>query len=169
MDAGEVLAYPTEAMYGLGCDPWNICALENLLKLKVRSQNKGLIVLIYDWSQLWDLIAHVPDSCLERVHSTWPGPVTWIFPKSEKVPRLLCGDRDTIAIRMTAHKVAHDLCFNAPIVSTSANITGSTPARSIQELQVQFPTQIKFVLDGALGSGTAPSSIFDVMTCMQLR
>ena len=95
--------------------------------------------------------------------------MTWIFPKSAKVPELLSGDYSSIAIRMTAHRLAHDLCCNGPIVSTSANRTGSVPARSINELQEQFPTQLELVLAGDIGTSTAPSSIYDVLTGLQLR
>ncbi len=169
LDSGGILAYPTEAVYGLGCDPWNTCALEKLLEIKHRPSSKGLIVLIAEWSQLFDLIGDVSTSCLDRARSTWPGPVTWVFPKSAKVPALLSGDYNTIAVRMPAHKLAHELCFAGPVVSTSANRTGATPARSIEELHTQFSGQLEFVLAGELGTASAPSAIYDVQTGLRLR
>lgn len=169
LDAGSVIAYPTEAVYGLGCDPWNTSALEYLLKIKGRPQHKGLIVLIADWSQLWPFIDTVPDDKFAHVRDSWPGPVTWVFPKASGVSALLSGDHGTIAIRMSAHKLAHELCCQGPIVSTSANITSASPAKSISELRTQFSGNLEFVLAGELGSELAPSAIYDVLTGERLR
>lgn len=169
LDAGGILAYPTESVYGLGCDPWNTQALERLVALKGRSANKGLIVLISTWSQLWPLIAAVPEASLLNVRKTWPGPVTWLFPKAPDLPDMLTGEHRTLAIRMSAHPIAHQLCCQAPIVSTSANRSGEPPAKNLEALQAQFPVGLDGVFVGELGGAAAPSSIYDVLTGVQLR
>ena len=136
LDAGEVIAYPTEAVYGLGCDIFNEQAVLRILGLKKRDKAKGLIILIADWTQLWDLIDKdaVSDARFDVIKKSWPGPVTWIFPKSRRAPEWITGSHDGIAIRMTGHPVAHALCKNGPIVSTSANLAGHAPLRNFDDL-----------------------------------
>lgn len=167
---GDIIAYPTEAVFGLGCDPFNQAAVRQLLSLKNREPGKGLILLIAHWAQLSALIAPVPEKKLVAVKKSWPGFVTWIFPKNNALPDWLTGNHASIAIRMSAHQTARQLCHNHPIVSTSANISGYPPARTHQDLMAQFPEGgIKAVAEGALGGADKPSAIFDVLTGRQLR
>lgn len=169
VDAGEVIAYPTEAVYGLGCDPLNQQAVQNLLALKQRSEAKGLILLIADWTQLSVLIGEVAEVKLDAVRATWPGPVTWVFPKSNQVPVWISGAHETVAIRMTAHPVARALCQAGPIVSTSANIANGAPARDKKALLVFDSEKLTGVLKGDLGGDLSPSEIYRVSDGMQLR
>jgi L-threonylcarbamoyladenylate synthase len=166
---GRILAYPTEAVYGLGCDPFNQTAVESLIRLKGRPQHKGFIVLISDWTQLEALIQPIADQHLVQVKATWPGPVTWIFPKASRVPVWLTGGEETIAIRMTAHPIARALCVDHPLVSTSANLSGKLSARSELELLQQFPKGIDALVAGELGGRHQPSAIYDACTGYQLR
>lgn len=167
--AGKVIAYPTEAVYGLGCDPFNQQAVEALLRLKKRSASKGLIVLVSDWEQVWPLIGDVSESRLEAVKQTWPGPVTWIFPKSNEVPVWLSGEYASLAIRMTAHPVARALCKHGPLVSTSANVAGGEPARDVEALEGLFDEGVAGVVAGDLGRDVTPSKIYNVLDGMRLR
>lgn len=169
IQAGGVIAYPTEAVYGVGCSPFDKPAVERIWTIKNRSQEKGFIILIADWTQLTPLIAPISDVQLERVRASWPGPVTWIFPKSNMIPDWLSGQYDGIAIRMSAHPVAHALCQDGPIISTSANISGCDPARDLADLNRQFPQGIDAVLTGKLGGLKQPSMIFDVLSQKRLR
>ena len=82
--AGEIIAYPTEAIYGLGCDPTNQSALRKLVDLKSRSANKGLILVAANWEQLDPFVSLTDQSALETAMQSWPGPVTWIMPSSKK-------------------------------------------------------------------------------------
>lgn len=166
---GGIIAYPTEAVYGLGCSPFNQQAVEKLWALKHRSKNKGFILLIADWSQLTPLIAPVSDVLLEAVQATWPGPVTWVFPKSSIIPDWLSGQHDGIAIRMSAHPVAHGLSVDGPVVSTSANISGHEPALDLLALNEQFPQGIDAVVAGDLGGLSQPTAIYDVLSGKRLR
>jgi L-threonylcarbamoyladenylate synthase len=166
---GQVLAYPTEAVYGLGCDPFNQHAVQRILSLKGRKVSKGLIVLIAEWPQLFALIGDLPLAMLDCVTETWPGPTTWIFPKSDSIPPWLSGDNDSIAIRMTGHPVARQLCQLGPIVSTSANPHGQEPARSLEALDQFFSEGLDGVVVGDLGKESQPSAIYDVLTGKRLR
>ncbi len=169
LSRGGILAYPTEAVYGLGCDPFNQAAVESIITLKGRDAHKGFILLIADWSQLTPLINPVTQEQLAEVHTTWPGFVTWIFPKAPSIPHWITGGRDSIAIRMSTHPVAKALSAEAPILSTSANLSGQHPAVSLDGLLQQFPTGIDALVEGSLGSFTKPSDIYDVRTGLKIR
>jgi L-threonylcarbamoyladenylate synthase len=161
-DEGGVLAYPTEAVYGLGCDPDNESAVLELLSLKDRPAHKGLILIADTYSRL---LPYVDDEkiALHRraeIFSSWPGHVTWLLPKSKRVRDCVCGDSDYIATRVTTHKGVKSLCqlLDKPLISTSANKSGEPPALSEDEVKQQFGDAVK-VIHGELGKALKPSLI----------
>lgn len=168
---GEIIAYPTEAVFGLGCDPFNPSAVEQLLQLKRRDVRKGLILIADSWEQVARLTGPVEEPCLERALASWPGPITWVFPASEAAPAWIRGDNPSIALRVTYHPVASALCkaFGGPIVSTSANIEGEAPAKDITTLKGYFPAGIALILDEPLGDRLNPTPIHEVLTGQTLR
>jgi L-threonylcarbamoyladenylate synthase len=166
---GKIIAYPTESVYGLGCDPFNQLAVEKIIALKQRPSSKGFIILIADWSQLMPFIGEVPEHRFDVVRATWPGPVTWVFPPAKIIPDWLSGQHNSIAIRMSAHPVARELCAMGPVISTSANISGDTPAIDVAGVRVQFPSGVDAVLTGELGGNTQLSAIYDVLNGRCLR
>ncbi len=124
----EVIAYPTEAVFGVGCDPDSEVAVNRLLALKQRPVEKGLILIAANYEQLKP---YIDDSMLtpaqrETIFSAWPGPVTFVFPAQPTTPRWLTGRFDSLAVRVTDHPLVVELCraFGKPLVSTSANLTG---------------------------------------------
>jgi L-threonylcarbamoyladenylate synthase len=167
---GGVIAYPTEAVYGVGCDPWNDDAILDLLELKQRPWEKGLILIASDFNQLQNFIQPVPAELLKQLQQTWPGPVTWLLPVRPEVSELLTGEHDTIAVRVTAHPLTRRLCeaFDGAIVSTSANLAGLRPAMNAHQVRWQLP-MIDYVLAGALGGAKQPSQIRDAQTGAVLR
>lgn len=171
LEAGGVVAYPTEAVYGLGCDPLREDAVNRLLALKGRSWQEGLIVIGADYEQLRPLIDTGDGQAVARARATWPGPVTWVFPARPHVPDWLTGGRDTLAVRVTEHPDANALCsaFGRPVVSTSANAAGEPPARDAESVRRQFGVALECVLDGAVGGRRKPSEIRDALTGEILR
>jgi L-threonylcarbamoyladenylate synthase len=169
LNKGGILAYPTEAVYGLGCCPFQEQAVKKILAMKQRPESKGLIVLIADWSQLAPWIGAVSQPQMTRVQSTWPGPVTWVFPKAASVPIWLSGEHDGIAIRMSAHPLVRELCAEGPVVSTSANKNGWKPAMDAASLCEQFSHGIDGILEGVLGGAPEVSSIYRVVDGQRLR
>lgn len=163
---GLLIAYPTEAVFGLGCDPFNEKAVHELLSLKHRAVEKGLILIAHDWHQIVDLCTAVNETALHRAHSTWPGPVTWVFPASEKAPPWICGNHPSIALRITQHPLASALCaaFGGPIVSTSANVEGAPPAQDSATVQRYFNSDLNLILEGSLGNLAKPTPIKDILT-----
>lgn len=135
---GEIVAYPTEAVWGLGCDPFDAAAVQRLLALKQRPQAKGVILIAAGIEQLlpWIDLAGLPDARRVELLASWPGPHTWTVPCRESVPDWLRGEHDSLAVRVTAHPLAAALCraFDGPLVSTSANLAGAPPARRVEEL-----------------------------------
>lgn len=167
---GEVIAYPTEAVFGLGCDPWDEEAVLRILDIKQRPWHKGLILIASDFNQLNDFIAPLPAELLQQVESTWPGPVTWLLPAKEDTPDYLIGQHDTIAVRVTAHPIARALCEAAghALVSTSANLAGMPPARTVRQVRWQLP-EVKTIVTGNCGNAAQPSQIRDAQTGAIIR
>lgn len=170
LEDGGIIAYPTEAVYGVGCDPWDDDALFDLLTIKQRPWHKGLILIAANFNQLQDFIQPLPAETLKKVQQSWPGPVTWLLPVREEVSPLLTGEHDTIAVRVTAHPQVQKLCeaFGGAIVSTSANIAGLRPAKNGHQVRWQLP-EVDYVLPGALGGASKPSEIRDARTGVKIR
>jgi L-threonylcarbamoyladenylate synthase len=169
--AGGVIAYPTEGVWGLGCEPLNRHACARILRLKGRGARKGFILLASDFAQVTPFLAHVSKPKLAPALKTWPGPATWLLPAASWVPAHLTGGRDTLAVRVTAHPVARALCaqYGGPIVSTSANRAGRPPARTALAVQRRFGEALDYVLPGALGGLARPTPIRDLATGRLLR
>jgi L-threonylcarbamoyladenylate synthase len=170
LQQGHIIAYPTEAVYGLGCDPYNEQAVLRLFTLKERNPDKGIILIAANWTQITPLIEPLTQQQYEMINKTWPGPMTWVFPASTLAPTWIIGKHNTIALRITAHPIANNLCerFKNPIVSTSANLSGQTPAKSALEVQSSF-SEVDFILEGPLGDLTSPTPIRDARTGIWYR
>ena len=170
---GGVIAYPTEAVWGLGCDPMNEAAVMRLLAIKQRDVAKGLILIaahVDQFDGLLDWEALPPDRA-EDVYDTWPGPNTWIVPARGRVPKWVTGDHAGVAARVSAHPTVVALCeaFGGPITSTSANAAGAPPAYSRDRLDSGLVADLDGVLAGETGGGSAPSTIRDARTGQGLR
>ncbi len=163
---GGLIAYPTEAVYGLGCDPLNRDAVQRLLQLKQRPVEKGLILIASDPDQLRPFIAEPSAEIMAPVLATWPGPATWLLPAAPRTPQWLTGRHNSIAVRVTAHPLAAGLCrsCNSALVSTSANLSGRPPIKHPLALHKQFQRQIDFILHGRLGRLKQPTPIRDAMS-----
>lgn len=168
---GGVVAYPTEAVWGLGCDPLDRSAVWRLLALKNRPATKGLILIASDFDMLEPFLQPLNEKLERRAFATWPGPVTWLWPASAYAPDWITGGGPRIAVRVTRHPVASALCdaFGGAIVSTSANISGREPARSASQVRLMFGRQIDALLPGALGRLARPTTIRDVLTGRTVR
>ena len=160
---GGVVAYPTEAVFGLGCDPLNAEAARRLLALKRRPASKGLILIAADLEALHPYMGTLEPSLWRRLRRSWPGPVTWLVPAAPQVPFWLRGAHDTIALRVTAHPLATALCrvWGGALVSTSANPAGRPPARTALQVRRYFGDAVDLVLAGATGGLGAPTQIRD--------
>ncbi|MFZ5656508.1 MAG: L-threonylcarbamoyladenylate synthase [Pseudomonadota bacterium] len=170
---GGVLAYPTEAVWGLGCIPFDGEAVHRLLAIKRRPVEKGLILVAADVAQLEAVVdwSALPAPRREAVQTTWPGPHTWVVPARAAVPAWISGGRDSLAVRVSAHPVVAALCrqLGGPIVSTSANLTGEPPAFARDELSPALLALVDGVCEGEVGGLAAPTAIRDARTGEVLR
>ena len=169
--AGEVIAYPTEAVYGLGCDPASEPAVRELLSLKARPAAAGLILIADTYERLEPYIRKPSEAQLQPALASWPGPVTWLFPRAAGVPDWLAGEHETVAVRVTAHPVCRSLCaaFGGAIVSTSANPSSAGPARSVDQVRAYFGDALCGIVEGDLGGQAAPSEIRDLLSGRVIR
>ena len=170
LNAGGVIAYPTEAIYGLGCNPWDINAIRRILAIKKRPCHKGLILVAANFDQLHDFIQPVPEATLKKIKASWPGATTWLLPVRKSAPIYLSGKHDTIAVRVTAHCQTAELCqqFAGAIVSTSANIAGKPPAKTAHHVRLKL-SGIDYLLPGPCSGASKPSTIKDARTGKIIR
>ncbi|MGO1541576.1 MAG: Sua5/YciO/YrdC/YwlC family protein [Luteimonas sp.] len=171
--AGGIVAHPTEAVWGLGCDPRDETATLRLLALKRRGVDKGLILVAGSVAQLgafidWDAL---PDAARAQVLAGWPGPHTWIVPATAAVPAWIRGDHAGVAVRVSAHPPVVALCaaFGGAIVSTSANRAGAPPPRGLADLDPAIRGAVDAVLEGEIGGLDRPTTIRDALTGATVR
>lgn len=173
LQAGGVVACPTEAVYGLSCDPANRDAFDTLLALKQRPLAHGVLLVGAEFTQLRRYInlASIEPERLDEIRATWPGPITWVFPRAACAPEWLSGKHGGIALRLTAHPVLADLCraFGGALVSTSANRHGHAPARSAADVRDQFDTPLTCIIDAPLGGQDKPTPIHDALSGAIIR
>lgn len=166
-DNGELLVYPTEAVIGIGCDPDNEVAVRQVCQLKQRDIAKGVILVADNYSRVLKYVAdhQIPMDKRTEIFSSWPGPVTWLLPKSADAPPWVTGEHDAIAIRVSAHPGVKALCtrLDSAIVSTSANLAGQEAVRTIDDARQIFGDNVIYI-EGDTGGNDAPSIIKDAFT-----
>jgi len=169
---GGVIAHPSESVWGLACDPFNPCAVAKLLTLKQRPASKGLILISGDAQHFSPLLNILPEALQARFNAQQSHPSTWLVPDVEnQVPRCVKGQHSTAAIRVVDHAELADLThiLGHPIVSSSANPAGLTPAKSLFKVHQYFSNQLEYILPAALGGFSRPSIIRDLQTAKTLR
>ena len=171
VSGGGLVAYPTEAVYGLGCLPQRQEAVERLLAVKRRSWRKGLALVAASVQQLEPLVVLPAGGLRAEVLDSWPGPVTWALEARPGMPKWLNGGRDSLAVRVTDHPLARALCerVGSPLVSTSANRSGRPPLRRALQVRREFGAELDDVLAGRLGGLRQPTLIRDGRTGTILR
>lgn len=172
LKAGETVAYPTESVWGLGCDPANRKAMERLVALKQRPLEKGVILIAADLDQVAHLLAPLPAQTRQAAEALWPGFVTCLLPDvGAQVPEWIRGRHSTVAVRVSRHPSVQALCraFGGPIVSTSCNPAGRKPARTSLEARRYFNASVEHFMTGATLQKTGPSPILDLNSGHYLR
>lgn len=172
LQQGGVIIYPTEAVYGIGCDPYNEKAVQKLLAIKQRSVEHGLILLIDNWRNIMPLINLDYELDFVAIENNPVKNITWLFPASNQVPSWITGKHDQVAIRSPDHHLAKKICaaFKGPIVSTSANITGKPACTSYTAVINNFnDLRIDYIVDSPVGSYQQPSTIIDYLTREVIR
>ena len=170
-----VIAYPTESVFGLGCDPDCKSAIEKILEIKKRPAHKGLILIAANIEQLKDYadFSLLNKQQLTAIKETWPGPFTWVVPAKNNLCRLISGDFDSVAVRVSAHPIVQQLFlqFGKPIISTSANLSGLEPCTTCRQVHDMFADQplLESIIDAPVSGLSAPSQIYDAQSGKRLR
>jgi L-threonylcarbamoyladenylate synthase len=163
---GGVIAYPTEAVWGLGCDPFNESAVRRILTLKSRPESKGLILIAGAENQLTPWINALEPDIAQRLISSNETPTSWVVPDTHITPNWVRGEHQSVAIRLSQHKPVQALCdaFQGVIISTSANPAGLEPALNIDEVNTYFGDNIDAIYHAPLGQASQPSQVRDILT-----
>ena len=179
VSGGGVVAYPTEAVFGLGCDPLDPDAVLRILDIKGRDIDKGLILIAADFDALRPYVEPLAPARMAEIRATWPGPNTWLLPAPPQTPRGLTGAHDTLAVRVTGHPIAAALCRacarygghigSGALVSTSANRSDLAPARTPLAVRRQLGDAPDLIVTGRCGTQPRPSTIRDGRTGRVLR
>jgi len=170
-----VIAYPTESVFGLGCDPDCDEAIQKILALKKRPAHKGLILIAANIEQLANYadFSDLTVAQVKQIQGTWPGPYTWIVPVNKKLSKLISGDFDSVAVRVSDHPVVQQLCleFGKPIISTSANLSGEDACIDAQQVRKMFTNNplLAITIEAAVSGLDNPSQIHDAITGQRLR
>lgn len=173
LNTGGVVAYPTEAVFGLGCDPNNRKAVQHILKIKGRPQHKGLILVADHFNRLKPFIAPLTSSQIQKMQQSWGNaqkPHTWIVPAGQHCPKWITGRHRSIAIRVSSHPFTAKLCKDSgmALVSTSANHSGCKAANTDKMCQQLFGEQV-LVLRGKTAGAKKPSTIQDLISGKIIR
>jgi L-threonylcarbamoyladenylate synthase len=168
---GGVIAYPTEAVWGLGCDPDDDEALARLLRLKARDPAKGMILVAASIAQFAPWLEGLPLALHAPLAASWPGPQTWLVPDNGRARPLVRGAHDRVALRVSDHPGVVALCeaYGGPLVSTSANRAGEPPGMSAEQVRATFGAGLDAIVEGELGGRDRPSPIRDLVTGRVLR
>lgn len=171
LQSGGVIAYPTEGVWGLGCDPFDVLAVASIFGLKQRDPAKGLILVAATIEQFEPFLSGLSAQERAQLSASWPGPTTWLIPHGGSVPAWITGGSAEVALRVSAHPGVAALCraFGGPLVSTSANPSGRPPALDAMHVRHYFPEQLDYVLPGALGGQLGPTPIRDLRSGRMLR
>ena len=164
LETGGVIAYPTETVYGLGCDPFNREALERVFYLKNRKLSQSPLLLIPNTDWLLKLAQNINPLAIRLVEAFWPGPLTIVFSAASDIPPWLIRDNETIALRWSSHpwiKAFLDF-YQKPLVSTSANPSGQKSALSQKEVGCYFSSSIDHCVDGGALSPSKGSTIVSI-------
>ena len=162
--AGKIIVFPTDTVYGLGCDPFNINSIQKIYSIKKRQLNMGLPVLINSIESIkhFAVINPISEKIIDKF---WPGQLTIILEKHDKVPKLLTGDKDTIAIRYPDNSITISLIKELKvggIVGTSANISGEKSPTNVKQAISQLGNRVDYYIDGGESEKKVPSTIIDL-------
>ena len=170
LKSGGIIAYPTEAVYGIGCDPYNKDSVKKITQIKKRESRKSYILVASELSQLSNLINI--NSLSEEVLNSWPGHNTWLIKPKKNIPSwLMDNENGLIAIRVSSHPEIVELCqfFKNPIISTSANISGNKILKNHHDVEKIFGSDLDYLVLGNVGEHPEPSIIKDMKTGKVIR
>ncbi len=160
---GDVIAFPTETVYGLGANIFCVDAIQKIYELKNRPKNKALIVHISKIEDVLKVAREIPKDFYKLANRFFPGPLTVILKRHPKVPDIICRE-DTVAVRMPDNDIARQLIdyIKEPIVGTSANISNEKSPVCLEDVKNTFFNKLPVIIDGGRCPVQIPSTIIDL-------
>ncbi|NIA29989.1 MAG: threonylcarbamoyl-AMP synthase [Actinobacteria bacterium] len=164
LQGGGVIGYPTETVYGIGCNAFDAEAVNRIFQLKHRDRSKAMILIAADLLQISDLVENIPESAERLMENFWPGPLTMVFKSSQFLKAFAFRKSKTIAVRIPNGAICLSLLKTCdfPIVSTSANRSGEPDATTADELITTFGNDLDLIIDGGRTPSKAPSTVVDL-------
>lgn len=161
---GQVIAYPTETIYGLGADVLNRKAVKRIYDLKSRDYGLPISILVADMKMLREVVMDVPDAAIPLMRKFWPGALTILFKASSVIPKGLVTNTGKVGVRISSHPVAAAIVenFNRPITTTSANLSGFPPSLSVKHVRKYFDERLPCIVDGGECEPTRGSTVIDI-------
>jgi L-threonylcarbamoyladenylate synthase len=162
--SGEIVAFPTETVYGLGANALDPLAISKIYQIKGRPSDNPLIVHIADLNMLSGLVSTIPPREMRMIKKFWPGPITLIFKKSKSVPKITTGGLGTVAVRMPRNKIALALIKRSglPIAAPSANLSGKPSPTNASHVKEDLNGKVKLILDGGRTEIGIESTVIDM-------
>jgi L-threonylcarbamoyladenylate synthase len=162
--AGKVVAFPTDTVYGLGADPFNLAAVVEVYRVKGRSFSHPLPLLVNSVDQAIDLTSGPPRAFFDLAKKYWPGPLTLVVPASSLVPLKVTGNTGNVGLRWPRAPLAAALISAAarPLTGTSANRSDHLACRTADEVNAQIGSRIPLILDGGSTGDCVPSTVVDL-------
>jgi L-threonylcarbamoyladenylate synthase len=162
--AGQVIAFPTDTVYGIGADGFNEQAIEQLFVVKERERGKAIPYLLSDVQDLAKVAREIPRAAQLLAEKFFPGGLTLVVPASPRVPKVLIAGGDTIAVRVPDHPTTRALidALGAPLAATSANLSGGPNPATARDVLAQLDGRVPLILDGGATRGNVPSTVVDV-------
>ena len=171
--SGGVIAYPTEAVWGLGCSPYNKAAVNKILTLKKRAVSKGVILVAASITQFEPFLTQLNQSQRNTLEESWPGHSTWLVPANQHIPEWIKGQHSTVALRVSKHPIVTALCnaVGGPLVSTSANPQGLRAAKTHWQVMRYFGRSplLDVITCGSVGKHSQASTIKDLSSGQIIR
>lgn len=163
---GQVVGIPTETVYGLAGNAYSDDAVKRIFEAKGRPQDNPLIVHISEFSEIYDLVSEVPEKAKLLAEKFWPGPLTIILPKSDKVPMSVTGGLDTVAVRCPSHPVANTLIkvTGLPLAAPSANLSGKPSPTKAEHVYSDLNGRIPMIIDGGECDEGVESTVITLAT-----
>lgn len=161
---GGVIIYPTDTVYGIGCDPFNSNAVRKLFKIKGRGP--GPVPILVSSLRDAESIADFSRRAVQIARNYWPGPLTLVLTERGKLPAIVCGDNATVGLRIPQNPLTLKLIVLSGgfLVGTSANKSGHKPARTAEEAVADLSVDIDYVLDGGPAELGIESTVLDIST-----
>jgi tRNA threonylcarbamoyl adenosine modification protein (Sua5/YciO/YrdC/YwlC family) len=162
--SGKVIAFPTDTFYGLAADPFNLAAVREIFRIKRRSSERPIPLLVASLDQAADLVSDPPQLFFTLAKKFWPGPLTVVVPASRLIPLKITANTGRVGVRWPRSPLAEALitALGRPVTGTSANLSERPACATADEVEEQIGSSIPLILDGGSTAGGQPSTVVEL-------